>query len=89
MTPTAVAIAVSNAEDFAALARSFDRTYPTYIDGGGVEHYVPGPGSRQVREAIEQLKWALQELRYSTSTALPMLDGSALNEAEKGGAATR
>lgn len=85
MTPKSLAEAVRAAEAFIALARAFDRTYPTYPDGKGQEHYVVGPGTRQIRDAMAELQWAIRDVRYITSTALPPIDLTAPAKPVKGG----
>lgn len=71
MSPQVIALAVQEAENFIALALALDEAYPTYQDGRGNEHYVPGPGTRQVREAADALKETLQSFRWNTACALP------------------
>lgn len=71
MSPQVVAHAVQEAEKLIALADALNEVYPTYNDGRGQEHYVPGPATRQFREAVKALKDALNEFSWNTACALP------------------
>lgn len=74
MSPHVLEFAVLEAQKFIALATALDDVYPTYIDSHGDEHYVPGPGTRQIRDAIEELKYSLQCFRRNTACALPEIE---------------
>lgn len=74
MSPEVLENAVLEAQKFIALAIALDEVYPTYQDSRGQEHYVPGPGTRQVREAADELKLTLQCFRWNTACALPEID---------------
>lgn len=74
MSPEVLENAVHEAEKFIALAVALNDVYPTYHDSRGHEHYVPGPGTRQIREAADTLKQTLQCFRWNTACALPAID---------------
>lgn len=74
MSPEVLENAVLEAKKFIALATALDDLYPTYHDSRGQKHYVPGPGTRQIRDAIEELKYSLQIVRWNTACALPAID---------------
>lgn len=74
MSPEVLENAVYEADKFIALAIALKDVYPTYLDSRGQEHYVPGPGTRQIREAIEDLKCSLRLFRGDTACALPEID---------------
>lgn len=74
MSPEVLENAVLEAQKFIAIATALDELYPTYHDSRGQEHYVPGPGTRQIRDAIEELKYSLQRVRWNTACALPEID---------------
>lgn len=74
MSPQIIADITQSAEKFIALAQALKEVYPTYIDGRGHEHYVPGPGTRQVREAAEELRVSIYHIRWTPISALPEID---------------
>ena len=59
------------AEQFAFLAAYIRSAYPTYEDGNGDEHFVPGPATAELREAAKTLVLELNHLRFQTAKPLP------------------
>jgi len=70
MDPDSLLYAAHVAKTFAAVALTVEPMYPTYTDGDFQEHFVPGPGTRQVREVAVELQQALRQLLRSKATKL-------------------
>lgn len=64
------------AEYLTCLAKFIRATYPTYVDGGGVKHFVSGPATAELRKEAKNLVEALNYLRAQKAKPLPPFDTS-------------